>query len=187
MQIALFVCMTSGLKATVESAVPVDRRHLLRPYTAWAAEQGGAHSGSDYVLAAGALAQAASAHLAAAEPYDFVLTPVSSRPAVPIGWFSDDGMEPEARRMLGWSAFTPWANLTGQAALSLPLHVTPEGLPVGVQLTAARRGDDALLFSLAGQIERAAPFADRHPPHWRDSSTELTAGSRLRAGTRSAG
>ena len=120
----------------------------------------------DYVAATALLARAASAHLAATAAYDVVLSPVTSQPAVPVGWFSADGVENEGRRMLGWSAYTPWANLTGQASLSLPLHVTPEGLPVGVQLTAARRGDDALLVSLAGQVERAAPFAHRHPPQW---------------------
>jgi Asp-tRNA(Asn)/Glu-tRNA(Gln) amidotransferase A subunit family amidase len=68
--------------------------------------------------------------------------------------------------MLGWSAFTPWANLTGQPSLSLPLSVTTTGLPVGVMLTGARRGEDALLISLAGQLEAAAPFGHRHPPQW---------------------
>ena len=163
---AMLVFFGGGLQATVDVAIPPDRRHLLRPYTQWCIEHGKQKSAADYVAATGLLARAASAHLAATAAYDVVLTPVSSRPAVPVGWFSEQGVDQEGRRMLGWSAFTPWANLTGQPAMSLPLHGTAAGLPVGVQLTAARRGDDALLVSLAGQVERAAPFAHRHPPQW---------------------
>lgn len=155
-----------GLRATVLATVPEERRHLLRPYTRWCVDLGATRNAGDYVAATGLLARAASAHLAATAAYDVVLSPVSTQPAVPVGWFSAEGVENEGRRMLGWSAFTPWANLTGQGSISLPLHVTDDGLPVGVQLTAARRGNDALLLALAGQLERAAPFAHRHPPQW---------------------
>lgn len=68
--------------------------------------------------------------------------------------------------MLAWSAYTPFANIAGQPAVSLPLHWTEDGLPVGVQLIGARVGDDALLLQLAAQVEAAAPFAHRHPPQW---------------------
>lgn len=163
---AMLVAFGGGLRATVAATIPDERRHLLRPYTAWCVELGATLDAGQYVAATGLIARAASAHLAATAAYDIVLTPVSSQPAVPVGWFSQDGVENEGRRMLGWSAFTPWANLTGQPSMSLPLHVTDAGLPVGVQLTASRRGDDALLISLAGQVERAAPFAHRHPPQW---------------------
>lgn len=163
---AMQVAFGGRLRATVLATIPQERRALLRPYTSWCVELGATKDAADYVAATGLLARAASAHLAATAAYDVVLSPVSTQPAVPVGWFSADGVENEGRRMLAWSAFTPWANLTGQAALSLPLHVTPTGLPVGVQLTASRRGDDALLISLAGSIERAAPFSHRHPPQW---------------------
>ena len=163
---AMLVVFGGGLGATVAATIPAEQRELLRPYTRWCVDLGASKGAADYVAATGLLARAASAHLAATSAYDVVLTPVSTQPAVPVGWFAEQGVENEGRRMLGWSAFTPWANLTGQAALSLPLHVTPSGLPVGVQLTASRRGDDALLVSLAGQVERATPFAHRHPPQW---------------------
>ena len=53
-------------------------------------------------------------------------------------------------------------NATGQPSMSLPLHWT-DGLPIGVQFTA-RYADEALLFRLGGQLERARPWVDRLPP-----------------------
>ena len=50
-------------------------------------------------------------------------------------------------------------------AISLPLHWTPDGLPVGVML-AGRPADEAGLLALAAQVEQAAPWHDRRPPGW---------------------
>ena len=50
-------------------------------------------------------------------------------------------------------------------AVSLPLHQTPDGLPVGVML-AGRLGEDRQLLALAAQVEAAAPWSDRHAPCW---------------------
>jgi amidase len=58
--------------------------------------------------------------------------------------------------------YTAQFNMTGQPAISLPLHWTPGGLPVGVQLVAPYGRED-LLIRVAGQLERAAPWSDRHP------------------------
>jgi len=64
--------------------------------------------------------------------------------------------------VFAFSPFTVWFNLTGQPAMMLPLGVSPEGLPVAVQLVG-RFGDEATLFRLAAQLEAAAPWWARRP------------------------
>jgi amidase len=54
------------------------------------------------------------------------------------------------------------ANWTGQPAMSVPLHTSRAGLPIGSQF-AGRFGDEATLFRLAGQLENAAPWGQRTP------------------------
>ena len=61
------------------------------------------------------------------------------------------------------TTFTMPFNLSGQPAISLPLGTSADGLPIGVQLVAPFGRED-VLFRIAGQLEHAAPWADRHPP-----------------------
>jgi amidase len=67
------------------------------------------------------------------------------------------------RRAGRWVPFTPPFNRSGQPAISLPLHHTPDGLPIGVQLAAGYGREDVLL-RVGAQLEAAFPWADRHPP-----------------------
>ncbi|MBM4421323.1 MAG: amidase, partial [Chloroflexi bacterium] len=68
-----------------------------------------------------------------------------------------------ARRNLLRTPFTQLANLTGVPAMSVPLHQSRADLPIGVQFVAGL-GGEGLLLALGGELERAAPWADRVAP-----------------------
>jgi amidase len=95
--------------------------------------------------------------------HDLLLTPTVGAPPPELGWFTGAGPDQEEVRIASFMPYTAQFNMTGQPAVSLPLHWTPGGLPVGVQLVAAYGRED-LLIRVASQLEEAAPWADRHPP-----------------------
>jgi amidase len=95
--------------------------------------------------------------------HDLLVTPTAGAPPPELGWFTAAGPEREGARIAGFIPYTAQFNMTGQPAVSLPLHWTAGGLPVGVQLVAGYGRED-LLVRVASQLEQAAPWADRHPP-----------------------
>ena len=96
------------------------------------------------------------------EGFDVLVTPTIAQPPPRIGWMPDPTAQPGWRvRML--LQYTSQFNGTGQPAMSLPLHWTADGLPVGVQFVGAFGREDVLL-RLASQIESASPWAHRRPP-----------------------
>ena len=99
------------------------------------------------------------------EGWDLLLTPTLAAVPVPIGTFANNAEQPMAplARAGAFVPFTPAWNTSGQPAISLPLHWTAQGLPVGVQLVAAYGRED-VLFRVASQIEQAHPWAHRRPP-----------------------
>ncbi len=117
--------------------------------------------------------------------YDVLLTPTLALPPVEVGSMKPAGLTLNAMKLLGrlnaggilksltdidelagevfrFIPFTPPFNFTGQPAMSVPLYWNRQGLPIGVQFVG-RYGDEATLFRLAGQLERARPWAHRKP------------------------
>ncbi|MGZ4444538.1 MAG: amidase [Nocardioidaceae bacterium] len=146
--------------------VPEGRDGDIRPLTRWLMERGRAVSGPEFGLAVGELRRVAAGALARLAPYDVVLTPTLAQPPLRVGDIRDDA-DP-ARDFENQKAFTPWTsawNLTGMPAVSLPLHRTAAGLPVGVML-AARPAEEQLLLALSAQVEEAVPWRDHRPACW---------------------
>ena len=128
--------------------------------------RGRATSATQFTGALVALQQATRRAVRATAAYDVVLTPTLAQPPAPLGWFVAAG-DPRAEfdRMIAWTPFTAVYNTTGQPAVSLPLHASPEGLPIGVMLVG-RPADEATLVRLSAQLEQARPWRDRHPDIW---------------------
>jgi len=97
--------------------------------------------------------------------FDLLLTPTLTAPPLPLGHFVPDPGDPitVGIRAAQLAAFTSPFNLTGQPAISLPLHWGTGELPSGVQLVAAYGRED-LLIRVAAQLEAARPWAGRRPP-----------------------
>ncbi|MET0985174.1 MAG: amidase, partial [Steroidobacteraceae bacterium] len=92
--------------------------------------------------------------------FDLLLTPMLGCPPPPLGLLIDPA---QRKQGMLWGGFAPLANLTGQPAISLPLHWTAADLPLGVQLVGDLWRED-LLIRVAAQLERAHPWAQRVPP-----------------------
>jgi amidase len=97
--------------------------------------------------------------------FDLLVTPTQAAPPPELGVITSTPDEPFRAflRAAPYGVFTLPFNMSGQPAVSLPLHWTPEGLPVGTQLVAPYARED-LLLRVAAQLEEAVPWAGRRPP-----------------------
>ena len=96
--------------------------------------------------------------------WDLLLTPTLSAPPLPIGSMPNNPARPMTPLMTAgaWVSFTSQFNISGQPAISLPLHRNADGLPIGMQLVAAYGREDVLI-RVASQLEQAAPWAHLTP------------------------
>jgi len=101
------------------------------------------------------------------EGHDVLLTPTIPEPPLRLGQFESTQENPLAPvfRSAGVVPFAAPFNVTGQPAISLPLEVDGDGLPIGIQLVGGYGREDQLL-RLASQLESARPWADRRPPRF---------------------
>ena len=96
--------------------------------------------------------------------HDLLVVPTSPEPPVLLGELAPDNADAAVATRLGrLITFTAPFDVTGQPAMSLPLHWNDAGLPIGVQLVAAY-GHEDVLIRIAAQLEAARPWADRRPP-----------------------
>ncbi len=137
----------------------------LEPLTWGLYQMGKQCSAPDYLLALQDLQRVSRAVAQFFDRYDVWLTPTLAEPPPPLGAFDPEPDNPMQGlfRAAAFVPFTPICNITGQPAMSLPLHWSAAGLPIGVHVVG-RFGDEATLFRLAAQLETARPWADRRPP-----------------------
>jgi amidase len=150
--------------ATLAPLAP-EQEEVLRPLTRYLRGRGQATAVPDLIFAQAYLQAVTRAALGTLNAYDAILTPTLALPPRPVGWFEE--VEPAAN-FERQEQFTPFAavyNVSGQPAVSVPLHWNADGLPIGVML-AGRMGDEATLISLSAQLEQARPWQDRHAPIW---------------------
>jgi amidase len=146
--------------------VPPERVGELRPLTRELRARGLALSAREAMEALTELRLFARRFLTATAGYDVLLAPVTTMTPRPLGWFDADGDgAADFARQERYAAFTAVFNVTGQPAVSVPLHWTADALPVGTMLVG-RPADEVTLVALAAQLEAARPWAHRHPPSW---------------------
>jgi len=98
------------------------------------------------------------------DDYDVVLTPTVPQTPRPVGWiFEEEDPWMQLIRAGMVVPFTVGANITGQPAVSVPLHWSESGLPIGSHFTG-RPADEATLIRLSAQLEEARPWANKRPP-----------------------
>lgn len=131
----------------------------------WAGIRHGRKSSGEEVMRAwGTLRILTRQFVAAFDEFDVFLTPVMGTTPPRIGHIDPVRLSPRevGKRQARVFPFTPPCNFSGQPAISLPLEMSQDGLPIGMQF-AARYADEATLFRLGAQLERARPWIDRKP------------------------
>lgn len=127
--------------------------------------EGRGRSGIEYMWAINQLHATARALGRFFARYDILLSPVADTPAPKLGELAGRGRHLDEFFARFWShgPLTAVFNASGCPAMSVPLAMSAEGLPIGIHFGAGF-GRDALLFSLASQLEQAFPWFDRRPP-----------------------
>lgn len=165
---ASFAIIGSSIAADVADrakATGIDPVQTLEPMTQGFIEYGKRFSAMDYARANNVFQNAATTMAQFMANYDLILSPTLAAPPLPLGRVNltpDCDFETWGQRAATFAAFTQIANFTGQPGMSVPLSMSKDGLPIGVQFLG-RYGREDVLFRLAGQLERAAPWAARRP------------------------
>jgi amidase len=121
-------------------------------------------TGAQYQFCWATLQVAARQIAAWQQPYDAWITPVLAQPPLRIGTVNleETDLMKGFAPIIGYVLFTAMQNFTGQPAISLPLHWSKSGLPIGVQFVG-RFGEEHVLLQLAAQIEKAQPWSRKKP------------------------
>ncbi|MFG2247228.1 amidase [Spirillospora sp. NPDC048823] len=169
--------MLWGVMATI-TPVADESEHLLQPLTRWLRARGEATTAPQIFQAHAALQGALRAAFPVMDEFDAILHPTLAQPPAPVGYFHDQEPAENFARQKKFTPFTAPYNISGQPAVSIPLHWTSDaapggsspreetsGLPIGIML-AGRLGAEGTLISLSAQLEEARPWIGRKPAIW---------------------
>lgn len=187
---AYSVLVAADLAATLKAGERLWGRKAkstdFEPRTHALMKLGESFTAGDVTQALWFMAQFARQWMSTFEPYDALLTSTLGTPPckvgelkptpaellqfkalshLPIGFVAKqrDFVIRSGKKVFGYCSQTMPANVTGQPSMSVPLHWTPQGLPVGMMFTG-RYGEEHVLLNLAAQLEEAQPWAAKKPP-----------------------
>ncbi len=144
------------------AAIPLTNPESVDPVVREMYEFGRKVSGAEYVNLVATMHNIAREIVERLEPYDALLTPTMTKPAMQNGTFPS---KPERYldELWTWIAFEYPFNATGQPAITLPAGFSSTGLPIGLQIISRPNGEFDLL-SLAASFETARPWRHLRPP-----------------------
>ena len=163
--LAIVTIISSNVAYAVNSQSNQTGREVSNEYfenvTLQMAENGNNFSASDYVNAIKINHRLGQELEKMFDQYDVLLSPVLASPPVNIGTIdmNTNDMKTYVERLTKYSPFTGIFNQSGQPSMSVPLFRTKDNLPIGSMFSASF-GNENLLFSLAGQLEEAQPWAE---------------------------
>jgi len=149
--------LAAGLVCAGLNSVPIANPELMDPEVRAPWERGRSITAAEYINLVTQMHNVARIIVQTLQPYDALLTPTLTRPAIKVG----TGLRFD--ELWSWLAFTFPFNATGQPAVSVPNGFSGDGLPIGLQIVG-RPYDECGIIGLAAQYEEARPWGDRRPP-----------------------
>jgi amidase len=163
----LTVLRVSLARTLDDAAKPLGRTVTdkdVEPVTWILAQAGRAVNVVAYSRAIATLHQVGLAMAKFQQSHDVILSPTLAKPPVPLGVLSlsPENIAAYTKDVTEFGPYTAIYNVTGQPSMSVPLHWSADGLPIGVMFSG-RFGEDATLLRLASQLEKAKPWAGMKP------------------------
>ena len=161
MRVSLVFAVNFVAGSRADELPPIE---TMAPWFQTMFDVGSSVSGADYVAAMDAVQAEMRRVVAWFDDYDLLVCPTVAQPPPPVGLLGPDAdYLVEVPRLFALTPFTAMWNTTGQPALSLPLAMDENGLPVGVQVVG-RPAAESTLVRVGTQLEAARPWRDRRPP-----------------------
>lgn len=146
-------------------AVEGDELALLEPLTRWLVESGRQISARTLATALVSLTTYERSIIRQFSHVDAVLTPALAQTPRPLGWYDSTDPERNFAQQCQYTPYTSFVNVSGLPAITVPVHWSAEGLPMGVQLIG-RPGGEHTLLAIGAQLQRRLQWHKHHPPQW---------------------